>query len=195
MGKLQTIPEMSEALTQHKSRDGYTGKIYKAQADEHKGDVLTADLEHSISEMQKADRRGPIDWNDLEQVKSRTYDYLTACATSQVFPSMMGLSIYGYGMSRQAVNKYLVKYPDSPAAKFVSMAKDLIADTLTNAALFRNADPVSVIFQLKNHFNHYDKLQVEPVPQNTDLLAPVTDPEERKRRIMERYADLIVDEE
>lgn len=189
MGKLQTIPEMSEALTQHKNRDGYTSRLYKAQADEHKGDVLAADLERSILEMQEADRRGPIDWNDLEQVKSRTYDYLTACATSQVFPSMMGLSIYGYGMSRQAVNKYLIKYPDSPAAKFVSMVKDLIADTLSNAALFRNADPVSVIFQLKNHFDHSDKVQIEPVPQSADLLAPVTDPEERRRRIEAAVVD------
>lgn len=189
MGQLQTIPEMSETMTQHKNRDGYTGKIYKAQADEHKGDALTADLERSISEMQEADRRGPIDWNDLEQVKSRTYDYLTACAASQVFPSMMGLSIYGYGMSRQAVNKFLVKYPDSPTAKFIAKAKDLIADTLTNAALFRNADPVSVIFQLKNHFGHSDKVQVEPVQQSTDPLAAVTDPEERRRRIESAIVD------
>lgn len=189
MGKLQTIPEMSEALTQHKNSSGYTSRIYKQAADEHKGDALTADLERSISEMQEADQRGPIDWNDLEQVKSRTYDYLTACAASQVFPSMMGLSVYGYGMSRQAVNKYLVKYPDSPAAMFVSMAKDLIADVLTGAALFRNADPVSVIFQLKNHFDHSDKVQVEPVIQNTDPLAAVTDPAERRRRIEAAVVD------
>ena len=188
MKQLETIPEMAAALTEHKFRDGHTGKIYKAAADQHKGEELSADLENRIEALKTSTQRGPVDWNNIEQVKERVFFYLAACAQSKTYPSVMGLSVHGFGVSRQALCKYLSKYPDSPSAIFISMTKDLIADLLTNAALYRNADPVSVIFQLKNHFEHSDKLQLEPILQESPLGDSVT-----AEQLAEKYADICED--
>lgn len=188
MKQLETIPEMATALSDHKNRDGYTQRLYKAQVDRHKAEELSADLENRIEALRTSTQRGPIDWNNVEQIKSRTFDYLTACAQSKTYPSIMGLSFHGFGISRQALCKYLSKYPDSPSAIFISMTKDLIADLLTNAALYRNADPVSVIFQLKNHFEHSDKLQLEPIRQESPLGSEVSAAE-----LAARYQDLVED--
>ena len=185
MKELQTVPEMATALTEHKFRDGHTSKIYKAAADQHKGEELSADLENRIEALKTSTQRGPVDWNDVEQVKMRVFDYLTACATAQTYPSIMCLSVHGFGVSRQSLCKFLSKYPDTPSARFISMVKDEIADLLTNAALYRNADPVSVIFQLKNHFEHSDRLQIEPVQQESPLGSEVDAAE-----LAERYGDL-----
>ena len=185
---LPTVSEMSEALTEHKNRDGYCRKIYKQQSDEHKGEELSAAMLDQVQALKATVKRGPIDWNDLEQVKQRTYAYMEACADAQVYPSVMGLSVQAFGVSRQALNRFLTKYPDTPAARFISMAKDAFADVLVNASLFRNADPVSTIFQLKNHFEHTDKLQVEPVQQMDPLGAQMTAAE-----IQAKYQDMIED--
>lgn len=185
MKELQNITEMAEALTAHKQRDGYTGKIYKAASDQHKGEELEASLEANIEALKASRRRGAVDWNDLEAIENRTYDYLTACARSQTYPSVMGLAVHGLGVSRQALNDFLTRYPDSPSAKFINMAKDCFADILTNASLFRNADPVSTIFQLKNHFSHTDRVQLEPVKLESPLGHTLSAEE-----IAEKYKDL-----
>lgn len=100
----------------------------------------------------------------------------------------MGLAVHGYGISRQALNQYLQRNPNSEAALFISKVKDTMADILTNAALYRNADPVSVIFQLKNHFEHSDKLQLEPIRQESPLGSDISAAE-----LAERYQDLAED--
>lgn len=182
MNDLPTVDDMTKALAAHKNRDGYTGKIYKQQSDAHKGAELSAAMLEQVQALKATTQRGPINWNDLEQVKARTYDYMQACANARVYPSVMGLAVQAYGVSRQALNGFLTKYPDTPSARFIMMVKDTFADVLSNAALFHNADPVSVIFQLKNHFGHTDKVQVEPVP-----LQAETDPvnvEDIRRRYM-----------
>ncbi|MCI9257745.1 terminase small subunit [Acutalibacter sp.] len=178
---LKPVDEMATELAAHKTRDGCTQKIYKAAADEHKGEQLQADLENRIAALHEAEKQDKIDFNDLEQVKRRAYDYLEACKQAAVFPSVMGLAVHGFGISRQALNQYLQRNPYSPSSEFINKIRDMMADILSNAALYRNADAVSVIFQLKNHFDHSDKVQVEPVQNNP--LGPMPDPEELRRRI------------
>lgn len=59
-----------------------------------------------------------------------------------------------------------------------------MADILTNAALYRNADAAMAIFQLKNHFDHADAVQID-IPQGNGPLGPQMDPQELERRISE----------
>lgn len=180
---MKPIDEMAEALADHRDQNGYTRKVYKAESDDHKAELLQMDISNRIAALQEADRREQIDFNDIHMVKRRAYEYLTACEQAAVFPSIMGLAVHGYGISRQALNQYLLRNPNTAAALFISRVKDTMADILTNAALYRNADPVSVIFQLKNHFDHSDKLQVEPVAQ-TNPLGELQDPEALRQRIL-----------
>lgn len=180
--------EMVAALEAHKGKNGYTRKMYKAQSDEHKSDLLQADIENRISTLKGSCNRGKINFDDFEMVKSRTFEYLEACKEACVYPSVMGLAVHGFGISRQRLSKFLSERPNSPAAEFIETVKDVMADILTNAALYRNADSVQVIFQLKNHFGHSDRLEIEPV-QKQDPLGEQLDQAALEERIMSSVID------
>lgn len=187
---MRPVNEMATALEDHRDQSGYTKKLYKAEADDHKAELLQADISKRLTSLQESDGQEKIDFSNICMVKRRTYEYLTACEQSATFPSVMGLSVHGYGISRQALNQYLQRNPNSAATLFICKVKDVMADILTNAALYRNADPVSVIFQLKNHFEHSDRLQVEPIEQKNPM-GELQDPEELRRRIL---GTVVVDE-
>ena len=187
---LRTVDEMAAALTEEKSAKGRKS-LYKQQTDEHKGELLKADIAAKVNALKVSDERPRIDWADLEQVKERTYDYFAACQQSEVYPSVMGLATYGYGVTRQALNEYLRTHNNETTA-FIGKAKDIMADILTNASLFNNANAVQVIFQLKNHFGHSDTVQLQPVtPVMEDQSFSVDD---IQRRYMQDYA-VVEDEE
>lgn len=175
MRSMKPVDEMAVALADHRDQNGYTRKVYKAEADDHKAELLQGDIANRIAALQESDQRGQIDFANIGMVKQRAYDYLNACERAGVYPSIMGLAVHGYGVSRQALNQYLNRNPNTEATLFISRVKDVMADILTNAALYRNADPVSVIFQLKNHFDHSDKVQVEPVQMHLGPLGEQLD--------------------
>lgn len=175
------VDEMAEALEASKNRNGYTKKLYKAEADEHKAEQLREDIANRVEALKRSTDRKKIDFNDFAMVQARTYEYLEACERAAVYPSVMGLAVHGFGISRQALNQYLARNPETQTAEFINEVRDLMADILTNAAIYRNADSVSVIFQLKNHFDHADRVQLEPVTESP--LGPAVDPDEIRRRI------------
>lgn len=168
MGRsIKTVPEMTEALVAEKERSGYTQKLYKAESDAHKGEVLHQDILMHLTALQAAEDRTKVDFRNLDQVRQRTYDYLTACAAAEVYPSVMGLAVHGYGVSRQALNQYLLRN-DNETTDFIMRTKDIMADILTNSSLYNNANAVATIFQLKNHFAHADRVEIEAVPQKNE---------------------------
>ena len=188
MDRLPTVPEMSAALSAHKERNGYTRKIYKAQADQYKGDQLKDDIDTHVERLRESGIREKIDFTNFEMVKDRTFQYLNACASAKIYPSVMGLASLGFGVSRQALNRWVSNNNESRTAQFILEVKDVMADILTNAALYRNADAAMAIFQLKNHFEHSDAVRIE-IPQENPL-GQVVDKEELERRIAADYADL-----
>ena len=97
----------------------------------------------------------------------------------------MGLAVYGYGVSRQALNDYLRTHNNETTA-FIEKAKDIMADILTNASLYNNANAVQVIFQLKNHFGHSDTVQLQPV---APLEESPFNAEDIRKRYMLDYTD------
>jgi len=115
--------------------------------------------------------------------------YLEACSLSSCFPSVMGLSS-ALGCSRQNLHRWLLSHPEHPTTDFINMAKDLMADVLTNASLYNNANAVQVIFQLKNHYEHADRVEIAPVVQNMPL-----DNDYSAEEIRRRYLDVITEEE
>ena len=182
--------DMATALLAHKQRDGHTAKIYKAEADKLRTEAIRTDIGNHVDQLRTA-AKGKVDLNDLEDVKQRTFAYLEACAQTATFPSVMGLAAVGFGISRRTLNKYIANHPESASAEFLLEAKDVFADTLTNAALQRNADAASVIFQLKNHYDHADTIQVSPVVDGNPLGM---DPDQRalEDRIM---GSVVVDDD
>ena len=184
MGRaIKTVPEMTQELVAEKEKSGYTRRIYKAAADEHKGEVLQQDILAQVNALQATESRGKVDFKNLAQVRQRTYDYLNACAAAEVYPSVMGLAVHGFGVSRQALNQYLMKHDDE-TTDFIMRTKDVMADILTNSSLYNNANAIQVVFQLKNHFQHADRVEIEAVPQKLEPETPSYE------EIAAKYAEL-----
>lgn len=160
-----TVKSMAEALTADKNRNGSKAKVYKELSDEHKEEQITQSVSSKALSLKQAINAPKVDLSNTEQVQERTFMYLEACSVSSCFPSVMGLS-GALGCSRQNLNRWLLSHPGHPTTDFVNMAKDVMADILTNASLYNNANAVAVIFQLKNHFEHADRVEIAPVVQN-----------------------------
>lgn len=175
MGKsLMTADEMEKAMKPN-------NRIYKAESDELKAAALSSDIGNRIKALNSVIEVGRVDLWNYEQVRERTFQYLSACMATASYPTVMGLASLAYGYSTQGLNQFLRKHPDSPTAEFVETVKTIFADILTNQGLMRNADTTQVIFQLKNQNNFQDKIVVEPAPEKSPL--DQIDAEALQRRI------------
>jgi len=186
-GKLDSIEEMVENITSHRDQSGYTQKLYKAQSDTHKGEELAKVIGNKRAALETISKRESVDFLNLEQVQQRTLAYLDACIIAECYPSFMGLATEGYGISRQALNQYLLEH-NSATTEYIKIVKDSIADILTNASLYNNANAIAVIFQLKNHFEHKDQINIQAIPINP--LGELVDPIEIQRRLIENLPDV-----
>lgn len=158
--ELLPVAQMAEAMA---ARPNKRLGNYKAQSDQHKGEELEKSLANAINGLKRSQERGSVDLYNVQEVEHRTLEYLEACQVGKSYPSIMGLCAYGFGISRRWLNKFLSLHPETETAQFLETVKDTFADTLTNAALFGNADTTQVIFQLKNHFGHADRIELEPI--------------------------------
>lgn len=144
---------------------------YKEQSDGHKSEELSKAIADKAALLSTVMERGRVDLDDLTEVQLRTIDYMDACSEAGVFPSIMGLAGHGFGMSRQALHQYMEKH-NNATTEYIKMVQDAMADILTNASLYNNANAVQVIFQLKNHFGHVDKLDIQAVQAEEYKMTP-----------------------
>ena len=165
MSNTLTVKSMAEALTEDKVKNGSKSKVYKELSDKHKGEQIAQSVSSKALSLKQAINAPKVDLSNTEKVQERCFMYLEACSLSSCFPSVMGLS-GALGCSRQNLNRWLLSHPGHSTTDFVNMAKDVMADILTNASFYNNANAVAVIFQLKNHFEHADRVEIAPVVQN-----------------------------
>lgn len=164
--EIKPLKEMTEDIIAEKEKNGYSKRLYKPNgnykivSDEHKGETLANSIMQQARGLLESEERGRVNFSNYDDVRARTYNYFTACAQAETYPSVMGLAVHGFGISRQALNQFLKSNPQSAAAEFINRAKDVMADILTNASLYNNANAVQALFQLKNHFGHYDKIEI-----------------------------------
>lgn len=161
------VQEMREA---ERTMNPHTKKNQPFDLNEEKKQVLSQDIRYSITALQKAMARGRVNLNDIDEVYSRTMEYFEACAQAGRYPSLMGLYSTGFGYNRSGVNLWKDKHPGTPTTIFLETVKEMIADLLTNESLNGNANVIQVIFQLKNHFDHADKIEVRPSSQDSEQL-------------------------
>ena len=183
-----TVQSMADALVEDRSKNGSKSKVYKELSDEHKSGQISQSITSKANSLRKAINAPRVDLSDTQQVQDRTFMYLEACATASIFPSVMGLS-GAMGCSRQNLNRWLLSHPGHPTTDFIERTKDAMADVLTNASLYNNANPVQAIFQLKNHFGHSDRVEIAPVVQNQ-----ISDNDFNAEEIRKRYLPYRADE-
>lgn len=161
------VIDMANSLRAHRDRNSYSKKLYKAESDQHKGQLLGADIRNRLTDLKKSEHRSKVDLFDIQDVRERTFQYFEACALAETYPSVMGLAVHGFNISRQHLNQWMNSHPNEESTEFIRQTKDSMADLLVNASLYRNADAVMSIFMLKNHFGHSDRVEVAPVEVNS----------------------------
>ncbi|MDR1003194.1 MAG: DNA-packaging protein [Oscillospiraceae bacterium] len=164
MNELPTVDEMAVTLAADSNRNGYKGKLYKEQSDQHKGEQL-AEVTHAKREvLQEAANRPHIDLKDTQAVQERTFAYMEAAEQAKVFPSVSGLAL-AFGCSRQNLNQFLLAHPSHPTTDFIQQVKEAFADILQNAGLYGSANPIMSIFILKNSHGFVDRVDLAAVAQ------------------------------
>lgn len=135
---------------------------YKQESDKHKKEELSVNISEELSALKSADNKGlkKVNFKDIDEVKQRTYDYIEACSLAGVYPSLLGLCSHGFIISRQAMYLHMRNHPNDETTEFLERVSDVFANILINQSLYNNANPVQAIFQLKNHFGHTDKTEV-----------------------------------
>ena len=175
---IKPVKDMAETLAAEKKNHK---RMYKEMTDDHKKQELSELIARHAVTLAHSHERGKVNLKNIEEVKARTLEYLEACSLASSYPSVMGLAVHGLGMSREALERYLRTH-DNHVTDYIKMVKDTFADILTNSSLYNNANPVQVIFQLKNHFGHVDRLEVQAQteqPRNEEY-----DVEEIKRKYL-----------
>lgn len=187
-----SVESMAEALTANKEKDGHKGKIYKEIADQHKSEQISLSITSKNNALKQAINAPRVDLSDTQEVQKRIFMYLEACSLSSSFPSVMGLAA-ALGCSRQNLNRWLLSHANHTTTDFINIAKDLIADVLTDAALRNNAAQIMAIFQLKNLHGFADRVEVAPVtPERDDRDY---DPEDIRKRYLSSCMDADADEQ
>ncbi|MDL2219388.1 hypothetical protein LJC04_03500 [Ruminococcaceae bacterium OttesenSCG-928-O06] len=156
--ELMEQPEMEKAMTEKKT----TSKLYKVESDIHRGEELAKKIQHKMVMLREfpPSSQNTI-FNDIDVVKYRTEIYLSACAESGCIPSVMGLATLGYGVSRQALDKYLREHQGSEVTRYIEVVKDVfITDILSDMALQNQTNGVVSIFLLKNQSGMRDNLEL-----------------------------------
>ncbi len=163
-------------------------KIYRELADEAKAAAISADVSFKRKSLMDSANRPRVNLNNLEDVKSRTNDFLVACETASVVPTFLGLSV-ALGGSRQWLYKFLQSNPGTPSAEFLETTRDVLADALINSSLCRTTDAATTIFALKNLHGFSDRMEIVPKAEDPGPLGPTMDPEELRRRIEDNIVD------
>lgn len=163
-------------------------RLYKIASDQFKKEQLAGDMQSALAIINKTERV-KVNFRDPEDVRQRISDYFIACANTGRFPSVQGLASFGFGISRQALNQWRNRGSnnDTESARLISVACDMIADTVSNQAMHNNANPVMSIFLLKNNHAFADRVEVQQVNHDDDYFED----DEGYHQRMERYMRMI----
>ena len=152
--EIKPIDEMAKDLAEERANMARkNGNIYKDATPETDA-YIRQDVAIAAASLAKPRER--VNFSDITDVRQRAVDYLTACAQAARIPTVSGLAVHGFGISRQALSQYMVAHENEPVAALIDQVKEVIADCLQSAMLRRKCDNVSGIFILKNSHGFRD---------------------------------------
>lgn len=181
------IDDLTATLAERKHT---RSKLYSEVSSELKSAAITNDVSFKRQNLMTAAKRPRADLNDPEDVQQRTNEFLLACEQAAVVPTFLGLCA-SLGYTRQGLYHFLNRSPENPSAKFLELAREVLADALISSGLTRTTDSAVSIFALKNLHGFADKLEIEPVTTPQSPLGPLQDPEELRKRIL---ASVVIDD-
>lgn len=181
--ELMDVDGMAQALAAREQGKKPKNSFYKGQSDEHRADEISRKLTTRMDMLKTApvERNGSI-FHDMEEVQKRTFEYLEACNKAGVLPTSLGLSGFAFGVSRQAMDRYLNSHDDE-VTRWIEVVKDCInADMLLDMALSNQINAIMSIFALKNMAGMVDKVEITP-GQPAEPLGEVMSHDELMRQV------------
>ena len=157
---------------------------------------LDEEKQFHLETLRRLAQRKTINFKDFDDVVENTENYFDACFRAGVVPSIMGLAIRGYGMSSSHLKEYLDRNNDE-STRYIRRALDLIADIITDNG-YKDVKAITMgIFQLKNHYGHADKVEVQTTVKHEEEMS-IEDISKRysaKGEILEPMKDITPDTE
>lgn len=185
------MDEMTQQLIE--SRQG--NRLYKPSYSESsaavKAEALTSAIDQQMQLLADSQKRGKINLDNLEEVKTTAEKYMKSCKNAKVYPSLMGFAVAaGYG--RSTVYRYISDHPDSKTSKYLDQLRSSWAAILSNAGLNRQCSEAVSIFLLKNSGQDLnDRQDISITARPADPLGPA----EEQKSLEERYLGLMDDTE
>lgn len=158
-------------------------KLYREAANEINAALISGDVAQKRQALMTSADRPRVDLGDLDAVKARTNDFLTACEATATIPTFLGLCT-AFGGSREWVYRYLRSHSGTPSAEFLELTRETLADIMMTASMNKAADPATVIFSLKNLHGFADRVEIMPKAEDPGPLGPLADQKALEQRIL-----------
>lgn len=175
------IDDLTADLAERKQK---RSKLYAEVSNEVKAASISADVSLKRQNLMSSTSRPRADLGSLEDVRRRTDEFLLACEGAAVVPTFLGLCT-ALGYTRQGIYHFLGRSPGTESAKFIELAREVLADALITSSLTRTTDAATTIFALKNLHGFLDWISVEAVPPDNPLGN-----QQSAEQLAERYAEL-----
>lgn len=121
---------------------------YNEVSAELKAEALDTAIDHQLSLLQRVKERGRIDLDNIDEVSATAEEYMTACKTAGVYPSMLGFAA-ACGYSRQWIYSY-IRTHSNETARYLDNLRSAWAAIIQQMALSRQCSEAVGIFILKN---------------------------------------------
>ena len=157
--------------------------IYREETDKLKAAAIGQDLAGKIDLVRTAEQRGRVNLQDTEAVRAVALAYMERCQEDGRVPTVMALSA-ALGMSRRWLNMFMQNNPQHPTTALLEVLKEIFADALTQAGLYRHVSDALAIFILKNTASMADKVEVEPRISDDGALGPRETREQLEAKIL-----------
>lgn len=183
--KARPADEMAHDLEAEKGGKLYKGN-YKQISDELKRESLEANITQQIDLLKSAYERGKVDLENTEAVRQQAVEFMEACKTAAVFPTMLAFAA-SLGLSRQRLYAFLQTHPENhPTVELIDGLRTSWAAILAQQGLTRQTSDAVTIFLLKNSGQGLqDKVEIEAAASQGPLGHEVA-----ADKIAMKYAEL-----
>lgn len=158
---------------------------YNEISNELKAEALDSAIDHQLSLLQRVKERGRIDLDNLDEVSATAEEYMKACKTAGVYPSMLGFAAAA-GYSRVWIYHY-INTNNNEVARYLDNLRSAWAAIIQQMALSRQCSEATAIFILKNSGQGLtDKTELD-----INTSSPYRAPEPTIDDIIAKYQDII----
>lgn len=163
----QTVDEMMTAALEKKK-----SALYRRESAEFTDEQLAGLIHRATDDLMEAPPK--VNLADTARVKEITKQYLMACETASIVPSITGLA-NALGCTRAAIYDVINRRSPAETAEFFTRCHDTFSDLLSQSALRGATQPIASIFLLKSLFGLRESVELIATTKESGPLGPEPD--------------------